>query len=152
MQEPSCRGICFYRHGEEHSDVAISPVSGGFINPPIAPNPGRKRGLLNSAHDCSDGGLLVCLAESCIQGKIGLTCDKIKSALRLDSLFFGEAQSRIVVSLSPHKAGKLLSLAKKLDVPALRLGTTGGDRLLMEDYLNLSLSRLGDAWLGGLIK
>ncbi|HJX03606.1 MAG TPA: AIR synthase-related protein, partial [Dehalococcoidia bacterium] len=111
-----------------------------------------RRGLLNSAHDCSDGGLLVCLAESCIQGKIGLTCDEIKPSGRLDSMFFGEAQSRIVVSVSPQKAGKLLSLAQKLDVPVLKLGITGGDRLFIKDYLNVSLTRIGDAWLGGLIK
>ena len=59
-----------------------------------------ERGLLNSAHDCSDGGLAVALAESCILGNIGFK-GKISVKDRLDAALFGEAQSRVIVSVSP---------------------------------------------------
>ena len=68
-------------------------------------------GVIKSAHDCSDGGLAIALAESCIAGGLGVKCDAgtalgtklAASGERWDAILFGEAQSRIIVSL--HRSG-----------------------------------------------
>ena len=86
-------------------------------------------GLLLSAHDCSDGGLAVTLAESAIIGDIGFKGIEPLSG-RLDAALFGEAQGRIVVSLTPEvfrqmgAPGRLGDLAREAGVPVTRLGRT----------------------------
>ncbi|MDJ0689576.1 MAG: phosphoribosylformylglycinamidine synthase subunit PurL [Xenococcaceae cyanobacterium MO_188.B32] len=64
---------------------------------------GIRQGWVNSAHDCAEGGLAVALAESCLGNKLGaeifLADD---SSLRLDEMLFGEAASRIIVSVKPE--------------------------------------------------
>ncbi len=86
-------------------------------------------GLIRSAHDCSDGGLAVALAESCILGGVGFR--GILDAARWDTALFGEKQSRIVVCLAPADLPTLADLARSRSVPLLSLGRTGGDRLAL---------------------
>ena len=84
-------------------------------------------GLLLSAHDCSDGGLAVALAESCIFGDLGFEgTPRIDG--RLDAALFGEAQGRIVVSLRPEAASRLSALAAEIGVLATRLGSTRAEK------------------------
>ncbi|MBN1690513.1 MAG: phosphoribosylformylglycinamidine synthase subunit PurL, partial [Dehalococcoidia bacterium] len=104
-----------------------------------------ERGLLHSAHDCSDGGFAVALAESCILGEIG-TVTSVTVNGRLDATLFGEAQSRVIVSTSPAAASRLEGIAYRLKVPVTRLGTTGGDNLIIKGYVNLPVSKLSKAW------
>jgi phosphoribosylformylglycinamidine synthase len=104
-----------------------------------------ERGLLKSAHDCSDGGLAVALAESCILGNIGFT-GKVRFKGRLDAALFGEAQSRVIVSVSRSSANKLESLAYQMSIPLTRLGTTGGADLVLKGLMDLPVSDLLDAW------
>ena len=86
-------------------------------------------GLVRSAHDCSDGGLAVALAESCILGSVGFR--GVLDAARWDAALFGEKQSRIVISLDTADLPKLADLARSRGVPLLSLGRTGGDRLAL---------------------
>ena len=120
-----------------------------------------KRGFIKSAHDCSDGGLLVAIAESCITGDIGFKGEGWKmparrtSSLagekgRLDSAFFGEHQSRIIVSISGDSAVKLNKVVRKWRVPLTLLGRVGGRRLVVEGYIDLLLSKVEKAWRSGL--
>jgi phosphoribosylformylglycinamidine synthase len=82
-------------------------------------------GLLRSAHDCSDGGLAVTLAECCFDsGGTGVSA-RVSGAVEL----FSESASRIVVSVEASKEEELLSRAAAAGVPARRIGTTGGSRL-----------------------
>ncbi len=108
-----------------------------------------ERGILNSAHDCSDGGLAVALAESCILGNIGF-----KGALsvrgRLDAALFGEAQSRAVVSVNPGSARKLEELAYRCKVTVTGLGAVHGSRFALKGLLDLPVSELDRAWMNGL--
>ncbi len=92
-----------------------------------------RAGLAASAHDCSDGGLAVTLAESCIYGGVGaqVTLPTMESKLRLDARLFGESPSRIVLSASPGKARQIEAIAKRHDVPVTTLGKVGGERLLI---------------------
>ena len=88
-----------------------------------------KQGLVLSAHDCSDGGLAVALAECCILGDVGLRCNL--DAARWDAVLFGEKQSRIVVTVDSSDLPTLASLARSQGVPVLPLGRTGGERFVL---------------------
>lgn len=85
-------------------------------------------GLVRSAHDLSEGGLAVALAESCISGGIGakITLD---SALRADLALFSESQSRIVLSAAPAQAEQLLDHLASRGVPVQRIGVVEGSAL-----------------------
>jgi phosphoribosylformylglycinamidine synthase len=85
-------------------------------------------GLIRSAHDCSDGGLAVTLAECCFDAD-GLGCDVALAGTDPTVALFSESASRIVVSVAPGDEAALLSRAAHAGVPARRIGTTGGDRI-----------------------
>jgi phosphoribosylformylglycinamidine synthase subunit PurL len=118
-------------------------------------------GVIRSAHDCSEGGLAVCLAESCISQLIARETPRLIGAqidlsavaaahdrrtnpgtssggdtppppARLDGLLFGEAHSRIVISCKPLDAVKVVERARLMGVPAAQIGTVGGDRLTIK--------------------
>jgi phosphoribosylformylglycinamidine synthase len=115
-------------------------------------------GLVKSAHDCSDGGLAVCLAESCISelvaretpGLIGAQIDlPAFKDVRLDALLFGETQSRVVVSCKNLDAVKVVERAKLMGVPAMQIGKVGGGKLTIkigDQEFSAPLAELHDAW------
>jgi phosphoribosylformylglycinamidine synthase len=111
-----------------------------------------REGIVASAHDCSDGGLAVALAECCIQGDVGFRAGEAFSSLpgRWDVALFGERQSRIVVSLSPQEVPRLVALAADQGVPIQELGMTGGHRFQLGRYFEMPLQNLADAWGNGL--
>lgn len=109
-----------------------------------------ERGFVRSAHDCSDGGLAVAIAESCIVGDIGFRGEGWEIKGRVDSTFFGEHQSQIVISISPDLIVKLSKVARKWKVPLTLLGKVGGKRLVVESYIDLPLAKLGKIWREGL--
>jgi phosphoribosylformylglycinamidine synthase len=109
-----------------------------------------RKGLIRSAHDCSDGGLAITLAESCIAGGLGFVSDSFMPKDRIDVALFGEAQSRIVISVAPDKAKELEELAARDGVPLRRLGRVGGKRLIVGKLVDLPLDRVEEAWWGGL--
>jgi phosphoribosylformylglycinamidine synthase II len=86
--------------------------------------------LLRSAHDCSDGGIAVTLAE-CTFDSAGIGCevDVPAAGTRLDSTLFSESASRVVVSAGEDEAATLLRLAAEAGVPARVIGRTGGSRI-----------------------
>ena len=83
------------------------------------------KGLVNSAHDCSQGGIAVTIAESAIIGGQGVTIPAAFTG-RWDACLFGETQSRIVVTVDTAKVGGLLDMAGQRHVPVCVLGTVGG--------------------------
>ena len=115
-------------------------------------------GLIRSAHDCSDGGLAVALAESCILCGVGFR--GIMDATRWDATLFGEKQSRIVVSLDSAELPKLANLARSRGAPLLSLGRTGGGRFVLRvgdeatndgsnggpPAIDLPLERISEVW------
>ena len=79
-----------------------------------------RAGHIRSAHDCSEGGLAVALAESCFNpdGSLGATIDLGSAgAGRLDQILFNETQSRIVISTVPENADAVLQLLANHDLP-----------------------------------
>ena len=85
--------------------------------------------LLHSAHDCSDGGLAVALAESCILGHMGADI-AIETAQRIDAELFGETASRIVVSLPAPNLPKLQELARSHRIAMVVLGEVRDEKTL----------------------
>ena len=110
-----------------------------------------KSRLVKSAHDCSEGGLAVALAESCMSGTdlLGAEIDFGRTGLRADQLLFNETQSRIIISVAAANASAVLSLLEWRCVPARRIGTVGGDALVVRadgGELNWKLAVLHKAW------
>ncbi|MNO31389.1 Phosphoribosylformylglycinamidine synthase 2 [compost metagenome] len=86
-------------------------------------------GLVRSAHDLSEGGLAVALAESCISGGVGANVELSANGLRSDVALFSESQSRIVLTAAPERAEELKAAIAASGVPVEIIGTVGGDRL-----------------------
>jgi len=106
-------------------------------------------GIVSSAHDCSDGGLAVALAEACISGGMGFK-GNFSIRGRWDAALFGEVQSRIVVSLPPGRLADLERLAGELVVPVAVLGIVEGERIRIGDMVDLPLSDIDQVWRNGL--
>lgn len=117
---------------------------------------GIKRGLVKSAHDCSEGGLAVCLAECCIAGEVGATIDLTPHALvgevgrRFSTLLFGESASRIIVTVAPTALEDLQAIAREHDCPMFVIGKVGGSRLRIafagKELINEEVSNLKAVW------
>lgn len=111
------------------------------------------RGLVRAAHDCSEGGLAVTLAEMAILGRMGAEI-KLEESLRADSLLFSESQSRVIVSARPEKVADIEKLARELKVPVKILGICGGQTLNIsvgeKRLVNLDLEEMEAVWRGSL--
>ena len=108
-----------------------------------------KNGLLNSAHDCADGGLAITLAESCIIGMVGAKVSLLSNCAPAAALF-AETQSRVVVSLAKANLGALREIADELNVECTVLGHVGGDRLEIcvndVEVVSASIEEINDRW------
>ena len=108
-----------------------------------------REGIIRSAHDCSEGGLAVALAECAIQGDLGFR-GSFAIEGRWDAALFGEAPSRIVVSLDARDLQQVERLCRDEKVPYTLLGTVGGHRFVLPDLLDLPLDAMDNAWRHGL--
>ncbi|WP_028549884.1 phosphoribosylformylglycinamidine synthase subunit PurL [Paenibacillus sp. UNC451MF] len=90
-----------------------------------------QKGLVASAHDLSDGGLAVALAESCISGRLGAKVN-FSTELRNDIALFSESQSRILLSASPEQAEALKQWIAEQGVPYQELGQVQGQELQIQ--------------------
>jgi phosphoribosylformylglycinamidine synthase subunit PurL len=112
-------------------------------------------GLIESAHDCSDGGLAVAIAESCFSSyrRDAIGCEvNIEGSLSAAALLFSETPSRIVLSAVNSNVNQILQVAREHDVAASVIGRTKGDRLVMavngEPAINHSITEVESAWRG----
>ncbi|WP_138755871.1 phosphoribosylformylglycinamidine synthase subunit PurL [Paenibacillus sinopodophylli] len=85
-------------------------------------------GLVASAHDLSEGGIAVAVAESCISGRLGAEV-ALTSDLRADHLLFSESQSRILLSAKPENAAALQAKLSEQGVVHTQIGTVKGSSL-----------------------
>jgi phosphoribosylformylglycinamidine synthase subunit PurL len=104
-------------------------------------------GLLDAAHDLSEGGLAVALAESCLSG--GLGC---RVSLPGDPFteLFSESAARAVLAVRPGAEQALAALAAEHGVPAQVIGTVGGDSLVITDSFDIPVDELAAAHTGTL--
>jgi phosphoribosylformylglycinamidine synthase len=119
-----------------------------------------RTGLVKSAHDCSEGGLAVALAECCFNpdSLLGAQINVAQlSNLRTDedrkfetcATLFNESQSRIIISVAPENLEKAISMLRERGIPFWHLGQVGGDELrirLDEETLRLPIADLFDDW------
>jgi len=110
-----------------------------------------ERGSLASAHDLSDGGLAVALAECAMNSGVGAEVT-LDSTLRPSALLFGETAGRVLVSFGPDEEAAIRSEAERLAVPFEVAGRTGGERLLIAAggrvLLDEGVGALREIWAG----
>jgi phosphoribosylformylglycinamidine synthase II len=104
------------------------------------------RGLLRSAHDCSEGGAAIALAECAIRAGVGVEVALPELGGRPELALFSESAGRAIVSCSPGAADELLALARAHHVHAARIGATGGERIRIAPGVDVSLPEAHDVW------
>ena len=133
--------------GSEFAEVVLGRVAGR----PPALDIGREAALhrllraaartdlLASAHDCSDGGIAVALAECAIAGDTGFAVT-LPGDLPAHVGLFSESASRVVVSVLPERADALEAMALEHEMPFARLGETGGPRMVFDATFEVSVA------------
>jgi phosphoribosylformylglycinamidine synthase len=112
-----------------------------------------ERQIIRSAHDISEGGLAVALAECCISGPdkpLGAHIEN-REMIRGDALLFSESQSRIVVSVAEKDVTQLQEIAGRHNAPMQVIGSVGGTRLAIQPFLQLPAEELRTIWASGLM-
>lgn len=164
-------GDLIYLVGESKNDIASSEYLYSFIGVKNSPAPafdleeeyalqqtvkslitGK---LIESAHDCSDGGLFIALLESAMPNNFGFRIDT-DSDFRKDAFLFGEAQSRVVVSIKPENQEKLVELLSASGIDFTLLGEVTAENNLIVDEENFGsvteLKNTYDNAIGNIMK
>jgi phosphoribosylformylglycinamidine synthase len=110
-----------------------------------------RRRIVSSAHDCSEGGLAVALAESCLAGGVGARL-QIASSLAPSALLFGEEPSRVIVTCPPGKVAEVKQAAKSHGIPVQELGVVGGQALEITGLVTVPLLSMQAAYEGAIPK
>lgn len=122
------------------------------------------RGLVLSAHDISDGGLLIALAECCLASQtsnlvgatfeIDLSSPAFAKDISLASALFGESPSRIIISVKENKLENIEQLAKEQGINCTPLGYTGGKEFIIkvngQELIRREIIELDKNWQKGL--
>jgi phosphoribosylformylglycinamidine synthase len=110
-------------------------------------------GLLVAAHDCSDGGLAVAIAELCFSslGRDAIGAEvNLTGALHPTAMLFSESPSRIVVSFDPEETEAVQEIAHRQGAPFEIIGSVGGNRLLMSvnatEVVSVEVNELEHVW------
>jgi phosphoribosylformylglycinamidine (FGAM) synthase-like enzyme len=118
-------------------DLAAERRNGEFVAALI------RNGSVSAVHDLSDGGLAVALAEMAMAGGIGA---KVEAEGLSHAFFFGEDQSRYVLTAPAAESAAIAEEAKRLAVPLSRIGITGGEALRLGKAAPIALAALVEAY------
>jgi phosphoribosylformylglycinamidine synthase len=110
-----------------------------------------EKALINSAHDCSEGGLFICLLESAMAGNTGVDIS-LPSDIRKDFYLFGESQGRIVVSFDESSENFVRELALASNVPFRVLGSSSGDEVFINNQSFGKISKFRNIYSLGITK
>ena len=105
--------------------------------------------LIQSAHDVSDGGVLVTMAESAFPRGLGFDV-KSDAGIRQDAMWFGEAQSRVIVSVAPAKKAAFEAHLAGLGVKSSQLGTVKGTDMVVDGQVVSSLAKASGSYFTAL--
>jgi phosphoribosylformylglycinamidine synthase len=110
-----------------------------------------REGLVQSAHDCSEGGLAIALAESCFNPDRLFGADIALNAgdTPATTVLFNESQSRIIISVTPENLDKTIAMLRERDVSFRQLGKVGGDELqirINEQTFRWRVADIYDDW------
>ncbi|MES2618458.1 MAG: phosphoribosylformylglycinamidine synthase subunit PurL [Bacteroidota bacterium] len=137
-----------YLLGKSHNDISSSQYLAKYHKVEFSPAPyldleeekqlqdavykAITEGLIQSAHDISEGGLFITLAESAMQSGKGFDiCTD--ATYRQDAWLFGEAQGRITVTIKSENIAKLEELMNKAGVPYLHIGEVKGSDMVIDE-------------------
>jgi phosphoribosylformylglycinamidine synthase subunit PurL len=114
-----------------------------------------REGLVKSAHDCSEGGFGVAMAECCISGerRVGATIDFGHWPERLDQILFNESQSRVIISVRAEDSPAAEAICTAAEIPFSRVGKVGGTDLVIStqrETLRWDIAELYQAWYGSI--
>jgi len=132
-----------YEGAPPHVDLDAERQTGDFVRGLI------RTGRVSAAHDISDGGLLVTIAEMALAGGRGITLEATPEA-PAHAIWFGEDQGRYVIAAAPDEAARILHDASKAGIPARVVGKATGETLKLPGEAPLSLDVLRAAherWL-----
>ncbi len=139
------RDICGREEGAPPPvDLVEEKENGDFVRALILD------GSATAAHDISDGGLLVALAEMAMASGIGATLTAAPADTPSHAHWFGEDQARYLVTVPSAQAEAVLAKARDASIMAARIGVTGGDVLAIEGEQPLPLARLRQSFEGWL--
>jgi phosphoribosylformylglycinamidine synthase len=113
-----------------------------------------RAGIIKSAQDCSEGGLAVASAESCVSSprgdRTGARMELKTDGIRRDALLFGESQSRFIVTVEPDRLKDLEEIAASKEVSLAVIGRVGGNRLSIRvddgPCIDLPVDEIHTAW------
>lgn len=124
-------------------DLVAEKRNGDFVRSLIGEE------LVTAVHDVSDGGLLVAIAEMAIAGQMGASVDK-PANIPAHAFWFGEDQARYVIVATHGQGPEIVRRAEAAGVPLLKLGKTGGDRIVLPGERSIFVESLRDrneTWL-----
>jgi phosphoribosylformylglycinamidine synthase len=110
-----------------------------------------REGLVKSAHDCSEGGLAVALAECCFNPEklFGAEIDLKAGDTPATAVLFNESQSRIVISVAQESLEKIMSVLQEKQIPFQELGKVTGNQLHISvdsEKFSWPIPDLHDGW------
>lgn len=106
---------------------------------------GIAKGIIKSAHDCSEGGIAICLAEkSVFSNNLGVVCNfnEIPSV----ELLLGESQTRVVVSIAADQSKEIEDLANKFSLPYKKIGVVTRSKFIIKDAFEIPLEKLNEIY------
>ena len=110
-----------------------------------------QQGLIHTAHDLSEGGFLIALAEACLGRKLGASVEVPMAGADL----YSETQARAIVACDPGALDRVLRSAEEAGVPAAEIGEVGGEDLVVKsggETLRASVAGLHGIWSTALPK
>ncbi|MCI0449581.1 MAG: phosphoribosylformylglycinamidine synthase subunit PurL [Chlorobi bacterium] len=109
---------------------------------------------INSAHDVSDGGLAIAIAESCLMKRTSnIGCDVyIKYGFRKDFTLFNESQSMVIISFNKLNEEKVKQICVNNNITYTNIGTVGGKSIIINEDININLEKANDAYYNSIIK
>jgi len=111
-----------------------------------------EKGIIRSAHDISEGGLAIALAECCVwapERALGVRIE-LHEMMRADALLFGESPSRIIVSIKERDLNRLRKIAAREGAPVQVIGEVSGTRFVVQPFINQSVEELKSLWSSSL--
>ncbi len=124
-------------------DLVAEKRNGDFVRQII------REEMVTAVHDVSDGGLLVAIAEMAMAGEMGASLDK-PGHVPAHAFWFGEDQARYVIVAAHGEGPELVRRAEAAGVPLVKIGKTGGDRLILPGERQIFVETLRDrheTWL-----
>lgn len=126
-------------------DLNAELTNGRFVREHI------RMGHVKACHDLADGGLLVALAEMCMAGGIGASIE-LPEGLAPHAAAYGEDQARYILAVPADFGQRMTMVAKEGGIHCVKLGTTGGKELCVEDHGSIAVAKLKEAHEGFLPK